>query len=102
MQLCEQQIEDSAVRRNNRVLRRLTSLLRQRVQNGKVYADELFFQLCATNPAAEQAIRTIWQEGGFQPPCGPDDYDEIVDTCIRALKAYREAASGPAVCESAT
>lgn len=102
MQPYDPSIEDSAVRRNNRILRRLTRLLRQRVQNGKGYADELFVQLCATNPAAEYAIRRIWQEGGFQPPCGPDDYEEIVETCIRALRAYREAASEPTVCVAAT
>lgn len=103
MQQEQQYIEEAAVRRNNRLLRRLTRVLRQRVQNGKIYADGLFFQLCSTHPEAEQAMRRIWQEGGFQPPCGPDDYREIVETSIRALKAYREVApSGPPVCKSAT
>lgn len=93
-------IEDRVVRQNNRRLRRLNSKLRRQNQEGREYADELFFALCSTNPAAGAAIRTIWQEGGFQPPCRPDDYEEIVETCLRALKLYREAAIQPAVSEN--
>lgn len=93
-------IEDSAVRQNNRRLRRLNGKLRRQIQDNREHADDLFNELCETSPAAEAAIRTIWQEGGFQPPCSPDDYDEIVDTCLRALKLYREEANQPAVCNS--
>jgi hypothetical protein len=95
-------IEESAVRQNNRRLRFLNGKLRRQVQENREHADALFYELCDTSPAAEAAMWTIWQEGGFQPPCRPDDYQEIVDTCLRALKLYREEATQPAVCESAT
>jgi len=90
---CSEPIEaTSAVRQNNRVLRRVVRALRARVQTSKAYQDALFVELCGTSPAAEQAMRRLWEEGGFQPPCGPEDYDAIVDTAIRALKAYRAVA----------
>lgn len=94
---CEEPIEiQSVVRGHNRLLRRIVRTLRGRLQTNKAYQDALFLELCNSSPAAELAMREIWEKGGFQPPCGPDDYDEIVDTCIRALKAYREVASEPA------
>lgn len=96
MQQCESCSEpleiQSVVRGHNRTLRRIVSTLRQRVQNQKTYQDALFIELCGTSPAAEIALRRLWEEGGFQPPCGPEDYEEIVDTAIRALRAYRAAA----------
>lgn len=96
MQLCESCSEpiemQSVVRGHNRTLRRIVSTLRRRIENGKVYTDGLFIELCNTKPVAEQAMRRLWEEGGFQPPCGPEDYEEIVETALRALKTYRAVA----------
>ncbi len=99
--MLEEQTTDSAVRRNNRVLRRLNRVLRSRVEKGKSYADNLFLQICASTPLAEMAIWRLWKEGGFESSCSPEDYQEIVDTSIRALKAYREEAEKPSSCNHA-
>lgn len=94
---CSEPIEtQSVVRQHNRVLRSVIRTLRKRVRRGDAAADALFVSLCETNPAAEQAMRRLWEEGGFQPPCRPEDYEYIVDVSIRALRAYRETAETPA------
>lgn len=94
---CEEPIEiQSVVRGHNRMLRRIVHTLRARIHTNKAYEDALFIELCNTSPAAEQELRRLWEEGGFQPPCGPEDYQEIVDVSIRALKAYRDTADNTA------
>jgi len=99
---CSEPIEmQSVVRRQNRTLRRIVSSLRKRVRREGERSDTLFAALCETSPAAELSLRRLWEEGGFQPPCGPEDYDEIVDVSIRALKVYREMAQGPTKSTSA-
>ena len=100
---CSEPIEmEGVVRRQNRILRRIVSSLRKRVKKEGELSDSLFATLCESNPAAALALRRLWEEGGFQPPCGPEDYDEIVDVSIRALKAYREMAQGPTKSEVET
>jgi hypothetical protein len=82
--------------------------LRATIRNGQEQADALFIALCETDPSAENAMRKLWEEGGFAPPhslegypFGPKDYGEVVETCLRAMKAYRKAAVTPAQSESA-
>ena len=88
--------EQSVVRLHNRALRSVNRGLRRQVERLKTHSDDLFIALCDTDVAAVQAMRRLWEEGGFQPPCGPEDYQEIVDVSIRALRAYRDTASAPA------
>jgi hypothetical protein len=88
---CEEPLEiQSVVRGHNRLLRRIVRTLRGRIHTNKAYQDALFVELCNTSPAAELALRRLWEEGGFLPPCGPEDYDEIVDKAIAALCFRRE------------
>lgn len=76
------------VRRHNRVLRRLVGNLRRNVQRRGEVADNLFVALCETNPAAELAMRELWESGEFT--CGPQDYDEIVKQSTEAMKFWRQ------------
>lgn len=94
---CEEPTEiQSVVRGHNRTLRRIVGILRSRLQTNKSYQDALFVELCNSSPAAAVALRRLWEEGGFQPPCGPEDYEHVVDVSLRALKAYRDTAQAPA------
>jgi hypothetical protein len=77
------------IRKHNRVLRRTTHLLRVRVNKEKEHSDELFTALCQTNPRAEEALREIWESDVFGPQVDPEDYDQIVSTCLEALREYR-------------
>ena len=95
----EQELHDdrSVTRLHNRALRSVNRGLRRLTERLQAHSDDLFIELCNTDVAAQYAMRRLWEEGGFQPPCGPEDYDEIVETSIRALRAYRDAqASEPA------
>lgn len=99
----------SVVRQQNRALRTIVRRLRATVRNGQEHSDEMFVALCDTDPSVENAMRRLWEEGGFAPPrspegypFGPSDYEEVVETCLRALKAYRQAAATPAQSESAS
>lgn len=88
---CSEPIEvQSVVRLHNRALRSIVRITRRRLTNTHAQADELFKALCNTNLDAEAAMRELWESGGFQPPIGPQDYQEIVALCIRALTEYRE------------
>ena len=89
---CEEPLEiQSVVRGHNRTLRRIVSTLRRRVQSQRSYADTLFVELCNTTPAAELALREIWEKAGLD--CSPDDYDTIVEKAVVALKATQPGAS---------
>lgn len=82
--------QELVIRNHNRVLRGVNKALRKAQSLRQEYNDALFRELCNTesNHNAELALRRLWEEGGFQPPCGPEDYETIVDTCLRALTAY--------------
>lgn len=76
------------VRRHNRILRRITKILRRRIVHGAAYTDEVFTALCETNPAAEQAMRELWGSGEFD--CGPQDYEFLVKHSIYAVRKLNE------------
>lgn len=87
---CSEPIEvQNVVRKHNRMLRRIVGNLRRSVQRNAVSADNLFAALCDTDPAAELAMRELWEKGGFENACSPRDYDHIVDVCLRALGCVR-------------
>jgi hypothetical protein len=85
------------IKNHNRVLRRVNKALRSSHRITQEYNDTLFKELCHAdkNQEAALALRRLWEEGGFQPPCSPEDYDTIIDVSIRALKAYRDTATKP-------
>jgi hypothetical protein len=89
--------QELVIRHHNRALRRVNKILRTSHKVAREYNDTLFKELCHAdvNQEAALALRRLWEEGGFDPPCGPEDYDIIVDTSIRALKAYRDEADKP-------
>lgn len=88
---CSEPIEvQGVVRMHNRALRRIVRNLRKVLQRNRIASDEVFEVLCETDVAAEQAMRELWERGGFQPPIGPQDYPEIVELAIRALAEYRD------------
>jgi 8-oxo-dGTP pyrophosphatase MutT (NUDIX family) len=103
MQLCESCEEpleiQSAVRHNNRVLRRIVRTLRARIETNKTYQDALFIELCGTSPAAELALREIWEKAGLD--CSPDDYHTIVEKAVAAFKVTQPGASAHRDPESA-
>jgi hypothetical protein len=72
------------VRKHNRVLRRITHLLRTRLRMRDECADEMFTALCETNPAAEQAMGELWGSGEFD--CGPQDYKYMIERSIEAVR----------------
>lgn len=82
--------QELVIRHHNRALRRVNKALRKSQVVTQEYNDALFVELCNTesNHNAELALRRLWEEGGFQPPCSSEDYETIVDTCLRALRAY--------------
>lgn len=81
--------ERDVVRLQNRALRMVVRGLRRKTERVQAHSDTLFVALCESDMAAGRAMRRLWEEGGFQPPCGPEDYQEIVDTAVRALQILR-------------
>ena len=71
------------IRRQNRVLRKVHRTLRRAVRDAQHRADETFAQVCEVKTEAELAMEKLWTLGGFS--CGPQDYDYIVESCLRAL-----------------
>ena len=74
----------SVIRKHNRILRRITKILRLRVRHGDERADEIFTALCGTNPAAEQAMGELWGSGEFD--CGPQDYEYMIERSVEAVR----------------
>ena len=74
------------VRHHNRVQRRVNSSLRRALKYSVEYNDNLFMELCNSDSdkEAKLAMEKLWTLGKFQ--CGPQDYDFIVEMCIRALE----------------
>lgn len=79
--------EQDVVRKHNRVLRRVVSKLRKSIERHRHTEDKLFRALCDTNPAAEEAMRELWESGQFT--CGPQDYNQIIEQAVAALRAMR-------------
>jgi len=78
-------------RRHNRALRSVNRQLRRARERDKQETDEIVAALFDAPTEAETELWRLWHEGGFQPPTGPEDYREIVDVALRALKACRTA-----------
>lgn len=76
--------EHDVVRRHNRVLRRIVSILRKRVRHGDERTDEIFTALCDTNPSAEVAMRELWENTA--QVYDPQDYDSVVKEYIATKK----------------
>jgi len=89
---CENCSEDlrTATRHHNRVLRTVNKSLRRKSERLGAKADELFTALCEVDVQAQEALRELWERGGFQPPIGPEDYTIIIERSIAALKFQRE------------
>lgn len=99
--MAEQDDQDVVIRHHNRILRKVNKALRSSHKLTQEYNDALFEELCNHNSEAELALRKLWKEGGFQPPCGPEDYDMIVDSAINALNRVRYLeALEPAKCSN--
>ena len=93
-------IEDRVVRQNNRRLRRLNGKLRRKNQEGREYADELFIELCNTSPAAEAAMRELWEKGDLD--CSSEDYSLIVETALEAISFWSKHGRPKLAQDSAT
>ncbi len=78
----------SVVRHHNRTLRKVNKALRTAHRLTQEYNDSLFTELCDSSTEAERALRRLWEEGGLESLCSPEDYDTIVNTAIKALELY--------------
>jgi predicted ArsR family transcriptional regulator len=88
----DEEIRD-ATRLHNRALRTVNKSLRKQAEIAKQQTDEIvaaLFDAPAPTNAAEEALRKLWEEGGYAPFCSPEDYDKLVDHAIESMKFSRD------------
>jgi hypothetical protein len=75
----------SVLQQHNRALRIVHRQLRKALKYTVEYNDNLFLELCNSDPEAGLAMEKLWTLGGMQDICGPRDYDKIVEVCLSKM-----------------